>query len=138
MSILERRQDGTGWTFPLQGAAVEAVNVDFAVTLLVHGGYAFRVEQPFLYIKPEDRGEQWIVPDGDPVCVAPVLALARGTVASADAYDDGHLELFFTDGSIITVPTAEDYEPWQATGPDGLKVVSVPGGELSVWQPCDS
>jgi hypothetical protein len=32
------------------------------------------------------------------------------------------------------VPTAEDLEPWELVGPDGLRVVSVLGGDLAIWR----
>jgi Family of unknown function (DUF6188) len=33
------------------------------------------------------------------------------------------------------VPAAEDFEAWELVGPDGLRTVSLPGGDLAVWQP---
>jgi Family of unknown function (DUF6188) len=68
------------------------------------------------------------------VLVAPVLAIARLSVQEGFAYDDGHLKITFSDGSTVGVPGTQDYEPWELTGPNGLKVASVPGGELSIWR----
>ncbi|HSR84732.1 MAG TPA: DUF6188 family protein, partial [Streptosporangiaceae bacterium] len=93
-----------------------------------------RIEQPFIYTSAAGI-EHLIVPEGDPVRVAPVLAIARLSVRDGFAYDDGHLEMTFSDGSAVGVPGTQDYEPWELTGPYGLKVVSIPGGELSIWRP---
>jgi Family of unknown function (DUF6188) len=93
-----------------------------------------RIEQPFVYTSA--RGvEHLIIPEGNPVQVAPVFAIARLSVREGLAYTDGRLELTFSDGSTIGVPGTQDCEPWELSGPDGLKVVSVPGGELSIWHP---
>ena len=29
----------------------------------------------------------------------------------------------------------QGYKPWDLAGPNGLKVVSMPGGELAIWRP---
>ncbi|WP_352231348.1 MULTISPECIES: DUF6188 family protein [Paenarthrobacter] len=35
---------------------------------------------------------------------------------------------------LCVVPEPESaYESWNLKGPDGLRIVSVPGGELAVW-----
>lgn len=70
--------------------------------------------------------EHLIIPEGDPVRVALVLAIVRLSVHEGFAYEDGHLEVAFSDSSAISVPGTQDYEPWEVTGPAGLKVVSVP------------
>jgi Family of unknown function (DUF6188) len=76
-----------------------------------------------------------VVPEGDADRLAPALALARSTIADGAAFDDDHLELSLAEGGRVSLPATEDYEPWEVVGPEGLRIVSVPGGELSVWQP---
>jgi hypothetical protein len=56
-------------------------------------------------------------------------------VVEASAFKDDHLELKFDGGATITVAAAEDLEPWEIVGPGGLRVVSLPEGQLAVWQP---
>jgi hypothetical protein len=132
VSGVVRRQGEDGWDFDIadRGARVE---IDYAVTVATSDGYVFRIEQP-LVLTDADGQEHLLVPEGDPMRLRPALSLARTAVAGARAFDDGRLELDFADGSMIRVPCGEDYEPWEATGPAGLKVVAVPGGELSVWR----
>lgn len=38
------------------------------------------------------------------------------------------------DGSRFSVSASDDYEAWELAGPSGLRMVSTPGGELTVWQ----
>lgn len=131
---LEHQSGMNRWLLPLEDEQVTWCCVDYAVSFGTQNQISVRIEQPFSY-NSADRVEHRIVPEDDPVLVAPVLAIARLSVREGFAYTDGHLELTFSDGSTIDVPSGQDYEAWQLTGPAGLKMVSVPGGELSVWRP---
>lgn len=122
------------WLLPLTGEPIMSCCVDYAFSFGTGNLISIRIEQPFVYTSA-DGAEHLIVPEGDPVQVAPALVIARLSVREGFAFADGHLELTFSDGSMIGVPSAEGYEPWDLTGPDGLKVVSVPGGELAIWRP---
>lgn len=42
------------------------------------------------------------------------------------------LRLDFTGGVQLTAPSAPDFEAWRLTGPDGQRIVCLPGGEVSV------
>jgi len=130
---LDHQAGMSRWLLPLQDELVIWCCIDYAVSFGVQNQVTIRIEQPFVYTGI-DGLEHLIVPEADPVKVAPVLAITRLSVRAAYAYDDGHLEVTFSDGSTIGVPSAQDYEPWELTGPGGLKMVSVPGGELSVWR----
>jgi hypothetical protein len=122
------------WMLPLEDTSVNQCCIDYAVTLRCENGVEVRIEAPFIFRTP-DGVEQLLVPEGDPVRLAPVLGLSRLVVVEAMAFKDGHLELAFNDGSNISVAATEDLEPWEVAGPGGLRVVSVPGGEVAVWQP---
>jgi Family of unknown function (DUF6188) len=131
---LEHQAAMNRWRLPLQDERVIWCCIDYAVSFGTQNQVTLRIEQSFVYTS-SDGLEHLIVPEGDPVRIAPVLAITRLSVRCGFAYDDGHLEVTFSDGSTIGVPSAQDYEPWELTGPAGLKMVSVPGGELSVWRP---
>ncbi len=125
---------GDRWVLPVAGQQVAQLCLDYAVTLRLQNDVVVRIEQPFVITSPTGE-ERLIVPEGDVDRLAPVLNLVRSTVTEGAAFDDGHLELSFADGARVSVPSAEDYEPWEIVGPEGLRIVSVPGGELSVWEP---
>jgi hypothetical protein len=132
MSRLLRRLHVAGWEIPIADTGTRVV-IDYGVSVATTDGYTFRIEQPFVLTNVEGN-ELLLVPEGDPLRLCPVLALARTSVTSARAFDDGRLELDFADGSTIRVPCGENYEAWEAAGPGGLNIVAVPGGELCVWQ----
>jgi hypothetical protein len=131
---LEHQPGLNRWRLPIAGEPVTWCCVDYAFSFGTQNKISIRIEQPFVYTSV-DGVEHLIVPEADPVQVAPVLAIARLSINDGFAYADGRLELTFNDGSVIGVPATQDYEPWELTGPGGLKMVSVPGGELSVWRP---
>lgn len=131
-AVLVEQQDR--WLVSVDQVDVTQCCFDYAVTVTAGNGLQIRIEQPFVFRTPDGR-EQLLVPAGDPVRLAPILAVSRLTMSECVAFKDGHLEIRFTDASLISVPATEDLEPWELSGPDGLKVVSVPGGELAVWKP---
>lgn len=122
------------WLLPLSGCSVDRLCIDFAVTLLFSGGLELRIEQPFV-VEHSDGSEILLVPDGDPDRLAPVMTLARRSVAEAEAFKDGRLRIVFADGAVLGVPADEGFEAWELVGPAGLRTVSLPGGELAVWRP---
>lgn len=130
MSGLVRSSDH--WILPVAGQSVAQLCLDNAVTLRLANGVSVRIEQPFVITARGDR-DRLVVPDGDVDRLAPILGMTRALIGQGLAFDDGHLELSFVGGTLVSVPSAEDYEPWEVAGADGLRIVSLPGGELSVW-----
>lgn len=120
---------------PLVQAAVVQVRVDYAFTLVLTRGedaYEVRIEQAFEF-GAAGGGVVTVDPEGDPTGLGPVLACARTVVVAAHAFEDGRLEMVFGDGSVIRVPSSEDYEGWELAGPRGLRIVAGPGRKLTVW-----
>lgn len=133
-SVNELTKAGDHWVLPVTGQPVAQLCLDYAVTLRLGNDVSVRIEQPFVIVA-EDGTERLVVPDGELDRLAPILRLARAIVTEGLAFDDGHLELTFAGGTRVSVPSAEDYEPWEVVATEGMRIVSVPGGELSVWQP---
>jgi hypothetical protein len=92
--------------------------------------YTLEIEGP-LRIITADR--DWsIVPQSGPD--AAYMLLVSKKVAHARAFDDGGLEVDFTDGDRLLVPPHE-FEPWQLNGEVDSLFVSIAGGGLAVWDP---
>jgi Family of unknown function (DUF6188) len=126
------------WAVEVSGAVIVRACFDWSVTLIIgeppQAGLEVRIEQPFVLAEPDGR-ERLLVPEGDPGGLAPVLRIVRQDVVRVDAFKDGHLEIGVADGTVLSVPSAEDFESWEISGLHGLRIVSVAGGRLSVWQP---
>jgi hypothetical protein len=108
------------------GQRVTAQEAGYTVALVFSGGYEVRIETPFSLRQP--GGDLEVTPGETDL---PELIGRVVTVAHAD--DEGGLRIDFQDGSRLLVAADPDYEAWTAAGPDGLKVVSEPGGGLAVW-----
>ena len=69
--------------------------------------------------------------------VSGALRLLHKTARTAIALKDGTLEIVFIDGDVLLVPPDLHYEAWEMSGPNGLKIVSLPGGGLAFWSARD-
>jgi hypothetical protein len=132
-----RSVNDRSWVAILEDAVVEQVIIDWAVTFVIgldDKATTIRIESPF--VVAHDEAETLVLPE-EPQSAVPVLSLVRRQVRSMEAFDGGALEVVLDDGWLVAVPATEDYEPWGLTRGDGLRIVSVPGGELAVWLPSE-
>lgn len=121
------------WLFDLSGQPILQLVLDFQVTL-VFESFRITIEKPFVLEHPGGAA-QVVEPGGDFEQLSPVLPLSRSKViAEARAFDDGRLEVLTQDGYRLRVlPNESPYESWNITGPDGLLIVSIPGGKLTIF-----
>ena len=115
---------------------VTQCGVDYGFTLVIMDGndsLEVRIEQRFELALPS--GTVRFDPAGDPTMIGPALAVLHAAVNEVIAFENGRLVVSFADGRELCVPPNEDYEPWTLVGPDGLRIVSMPGGELAIWKP---
>lgn len=118
----------------MSGELILQLVLDFQVTLVLEH-FRITIEESFVLEHP-DGNSHVVEPGGDFEKLSPVLPLSRSkVVAEARAFDDGRLEIVIQDGfRLSVVPEPESaYEAWKVTGPDGLLMVSTPGGELALW-----
>jgi len=116
------------------GQKIVGQEFGYTVGLEFTGGYEVRIETAFL-LRDHD-GDHEIVPGENADADGARLEALTGravTVAAAD--DSGGLRVDLEGGARLLVPADPNYEAWTVAGPDGLKVVSLPAGGLSVWSP---
>lgn len=106
--------------------------VDYAFGITTQSGITVRIECDFTY-RRSDADPVLYDPNDDPVLLGPVLSITRSAVVKGFADDAGALHLEFADGSTIDVLPDEHHEAWTLVGPDGLLLVSLPGGGLATW-----
>ncbi len=139
MSHFELAETPDRWVLALESHEVVQCRVDYAFTLVIDGpsgGLEVRIQQPFELLPGADGGNPVLVNlSGDPSALAPGLGLWRAELVEALAFKDGRLELRFAERDRLRVPACEEFEPWTLVGPAGLRLVSMPGGELAVWTP---
>jgi Family of unknown function (DUF6188) len=125
---------GESWTLPLADLLVNQCIYDFAFTMGVSDVepfFSITIESAFT-IRWASGSVGQFDPGGDPAQMGGTLALLRLRVQNARAYKDGHLEIDIEGGIHVDVPPGDGYEPWNMTGPDGIRMVST-GGELVIW-----
>jgi hypothetical protein len=117
----------TGMELGLDGQTVIRACFDYGISLQTDNSYEIRIESDYVVQSSGDRsgcGSQ------DP---GHILAAALNEIISTATVDSGTLNLTFSNGTVLRVEPHEMYEAWTVTGPRGMKVVSMPGGELAVW-----
>jgi hypothetical protein len=140
VSAVELVEAEDRWVVPV-GGTVAQCRVDYAFTLVVdgsQGSFEVRIEQPFELLGGVDDGPMSLSWEGDPTALGPALAVLHAELDEALAFKDGRLELRLGYGGRLRVPASDEFEAWTFAGPDGLRLVSMPGGELGVWSPDDS
>ncbi|MEU4564357.1 DUF6188 family protein [Actinoplanes sp. NPDC023936] len=110
------------------GQKVVAQDFGYTVALTFSGGYEIRIETVFALL--DSSGTHEITPGAESD-----TRLVGRVVTSAASDDRGGLRIDFADDVRLVVLADDDFEAWTLAGPDGFKVVSAPGGELSVWSP---
>ena len=113
----------------LAGSKVEYVQLGHALVLGLTGGRQVLIETVAELTGPAGRFD--VEPGDEP---SDVLATLLGDVVRAAWMRDcGELHLAFRSGSELSVSPDADVESWAVTGPDGVLMVCLAGGELAVW-----
>ena len=123
------------WAILSEDVLVTGVCIDWSVRLVVGSAGApleIRIESPFLFVNSDGIRSE-LVPAGDPQAMAPVLATVRRPLERLEAFKDGRLEMSVGNGISLNVAISNEFEPWEIAGPAGFKIVSLPGGGISVW-----
>ncbi|HWF52192.1 MAG TPA: DUF6188 family protein [Solirubrobacteraceae bacterium] len=132
-------QEPARYVVPLQRCSVTQCRLDYGFVLIINGedddAFELRIEQPFVLALAVAGLEVRLDPQGDPTALAPALSLLHADLVDATAFEDGRLVVRFAGGNELRVSSSGDYQAWTFAGPYGLRVVSIPGGELRIWQP---
>lgn len=129
-------RDKKDFKFPLKGFRARLLSSEWMVEIRFsndrHEEFVLQIESPFTLILSDGRSV-----DLDPGQMTTdsrlFVDLIASGVASLVAHEDGSVDVVFADESSVHAPSSSEFEPWNLTGPGGLKIVSLPGGGLSTW-----
>ena len=125
------------WILPVSGHVVERCcfghDLEIALSAVQGSDFAIQINARFALADPVGRVWQ-LHPDAGATDLAPVLGLIGLNVDRAEAMKDGTLAIAFADGTSVTVPPDPNYEAWEFTGERGAKLISLPGGDVAVWE----
>jgi hypothetical protein len=119
----------------LQGQLVVRQEYGYTDLLETDGNFEIRIENDYT-ISLDDGAHHFSPKHFNPGLELPNLLLDR-TISSSIAEADGTLNIGFDNGGRLKVPPHKTYEAWTLAGPQGQKVVCMPGGELAIWQPTE-
>jgi hypothetical protein len=124
------------WLLPIVGREVTRCLVAYAFSLeFWEPDYLFTIRIGGEFFFTEKGKKVFLSPELPPVGLGPALSMLHQTVASAIAYKSGRLEVRFMNGSYFSVEPDLNFEAWEITATDGLKLVCLPGLGLAVWYP---
>jgi hypothetical protein len=92
--------------------------------------FMLQIESP-LILKPHEKQSMVLKPSDYSRHLAKTLASGP-----LDMWinENGSIDVSFADKTLLYVAPSEDFEAWNLTGSDGIKIVSLPGGQISVWE----
>lgn len=107
-------------------------HIEYTVGLQLSDEYFVRIESRFTLTA---AGTTTVLsPEVDPVSAFGPLSHLVGQVITASEVDDtGSLTVAFDGGSSLVVEPDQNCEAWTVTGPKGMIVVCLSGGELAIW-----
>ena len=65
--------------------------------------------------------------------LGPAFRLFQKEIEYGKVYKNGTLEIQFKDRTILIAPPLDKYECWELNTKSGVKIISIPGGDLAIW-----
>lgn len=127
-------RDGNNWTVLVEGKSVARCVVDitfFSISFIERDEcIEILIENKFLLTV---GNTETLLSHETPISLGEALVLLKQPCEVATINEAGKLSLNFAGGLGLTVESHKDYEAWQILKNDILRVVCMPGGELSIW-----
>jgi Family of unknown function (DUF6188) len=111
----------------LAGQKLQFVRLDDVVVLGFPGGRQVLIETVARLVTPNGRT------DPEPADDDALATLLGDVVRTAEVCTTGELRICFESGTALLVTAHPEIESWAVTGPDGLLLVCLPGGEVAAW-----
>ncbi|WP_067655203.1 DUF6188 family protein [Nocardia harenae] len=118
---------------PIAGRRISVAISDHLVALSAANGFELQIEGDFeLEVAHSDRRAISLTDYG--ISRSDLESVLRGTITTATVDLAGILTVDFDSAMRLVVPPDADHEAWTLVGPNGYRVVCMPGGELAVWR----
>jgi hypothetical protein len=128
--------DAIVWSLPPSSAIVWRVCFDgwFELRLKVGSEYLdLKIAGDFRLEQKDGTVAVFALGEASPSQLAQLLELRRESVLGCYARADGELILEFQ-RTVLKVPSSPAYDAWELLGLDGVYVVSLAGGEVSLFE----
>ncbi|SDZ32755.1 DUF6188 family protein [Herbiconiux ginsengi] len=114
----------------IRGELVTQLRFDFGFTIVTEGS-EIRIETPFQLIGLD--AETRMIDPEQPSRADELLELHQAYV-DGDCFDDGRLELRFSNGFTVNVASDINFEAWALTRGSGEMAVATPGGGVAIFR----
>lgn len=129
--------EGDYWSVGMGGLPVTRSGTEWALTLhssAEQGEFELRVENSFSFSGGGEEPREFD-PEHGAAALSEVLVVEQMSFKCVIAGKDGTLKVDFHEGATIVVPPSDEYESWMVTGPRGMHLICMPGGDVAVWSP---
>lgn len=118
----------------LSGKVLQSMELEYTLVLHLSDDYFIAISSTLsvevggasIDLSPEEDSKE---------SFEPIRELLGRTVETAEVDPKGALSVTFEGGTRLRVDPDPAYEAWNVSGPNGALVVSMPGGELAIWNP---
>jgi hypothetical protein len=121
---------GKTMVLSIQDEDVMQLAFDYAFTIVMSIS-TIRIESSF---RLTVDGIQTVIDPEKPERVSNLVELHQ-TAVTGECFENGTLELRFSNGSTIDVFADPHYEAWSVTRGDGEQIIALPGGGLTRYGP---
>lgn len=122
------------WSLSSEDAEITRLCFDWAVTLTIGP------MEPQADVRIEGEIElsgvgpvvSKLLPENDPIELAPLLRIVRSKLTTMVIFKDGRLRIDVGEITLQVAPS-DEFEAWEIVGLAGRRLVSMPGGGVTVW-----
>lgn len=122
------------YIMPVKGAVINRFVIDnrFCMQFLeLNDPMDILIEGKF-FINFEGTKQEFDIQKFD--TLGPAFHLFQKEIEYGKVYKNGNLEIKFKEGMLLTAPFDNKYECWEINTKSGVKIISLPGGELAIWE----
>ena len=130
------KEDDTGWTISLEDGQVYMIQIDFRLGLLIvedQDDVQIHIGQP---CRLKNGATEVLLVPNKTTSLAAILPYFWAHVDAIRMGKDGSLRIAFRQGASLDVGPHPEYEAWEAgcrVQNQGYRIVSTPGGEISIF-----
>lgn len=113
------------------GKVIHSIRLDYALKLWTTDNWEISIGSDAYLLRSDGMR---VIDSGTPQEQLPdyLAELVGAEIAEVLVAKDGHLAVNFADAQ-LSVRASPSYEAWQLGGPNGERIICLPGGELASW-----
>lgn len=115
---------------PLTGQTMRTTSIDHVLNLSTDGGFRFEIEGD---VHVRTRSEHMTFAPSPSLDIADDIQKMLTGRITASSVEKGTVRVTLDSGTVLEVRPHSTYEAWTLFGPDGFRMVCMPGGDVATW-----